>query len=177
MAQIEPLSSSSTTISTSDEVKTITRADLAEAVHRHTGLGRAESAKYVEMVLDEIFDAVVSRDDVKLSSFGAFHIRAKRERQGRNPKTGAKAKITARLVVTFKPSNVMRARVNSGFTLAAPARKGNGNGKSFVHGRSLGAGKAHGNGKAAGGRRGDGEIALHDFAATQAEPQGAGAAR
>lgn len=108
----------------------MTRADLAEAVHRHTGLGRADCAKYVEMVLDEIFESIVTRDDVKLSSFGAFQIRAKRERQGRNPKTGKEAKITARLVVTFKPSNVLRARVNNGFKVPAPpskaARKGNG---------------------------------------------------
>jgi integration host factor subunit alpha len=96
------------------EARTLTRADLAEAVHRRTGLGRAESAKYVEMVLDEIFTSIVSRDDVKLSSFGAFLVRAKRERQGRNPKTGKEAKITARLVVTFKPSNVLRDRVNGG---------------------------------------------------------------
>ncbi len=96
-------------------LRTLTRADLAEAVHRRTGKGRAEAAKYVEMVLDEIFESIVSRNDVRLSSFGAFHVRAKRERQGRNPKTGKGAKITARLVVTFKPSNVLRARVNNGF--------------------------------------------------------------
>jgi integration host factor subunit alpha len=93
-------------------LKTITRADLAEAVHRKTGHGRAESAKLVEMVLDEIFETIVSKEDVKLSSFGAFQIRAKKERQGRNPKTGEDAKISARLVVTFKPSNVLRARIN-----------------------------------------------------------------
>ncbi|QGM99125.1 integration host factor subunit alpha [Methylocystis parvus] len=92
--------------------KTTTRADLAEAVHHKTGLGRTESAKYVEMVLDEIFETIAAREDVKLSSFGAFLIRAKRERQGRNPKTGEGAKITARLVVSFKPSNVLRARIN-----------------------------------------------------------------
>lgn len=94
--------------------RTMTRADLAEAVHRRSGLGRTESAKFVEMVLDEIFEAIVSREDVKLSSFGAFFIRAKREREGRNPKTGEGAKITARLVVTFKPSNILRARINEG---------------------------------------------------------------
>lgn len=115
-------------ISSSDSLKTVTRADLAEAVHRQTGLGRADCAKYVEMVLDEVFEAIVNRQDVKLSSFGAFQIRAKRERQGRNPKTGKEAKITARLVVTFKPSNVLRTRVNSDFRVAAPkpTRKGDG---------------------------------------------------
>lgn len=95
-----------------DNQKTTTRADLAEAVHLKTGLGRTESAKYVEMVLEEIFDCIVSREEVKLSSFGAFMIRAKKERLGRNPKTGEGAKITARLVVSFKPSNILRSRIN-----------------------------------------------------------------
>jgi integration host factor subunit alpha len=113
MSQGESLSSDAGGLDASNgETRTLTRADLAEAVHRRTGLGRAESAKFVEMVLEEIFTSIVSRDDVKLSSFGAFLIRAKRERQGRNPKTGKEAKITARLVVTFKPSNVLRGRVN-----------------------------------------------------------------
>lgn len=90
----------------------VTRADLADAVHRKAGIPRIESAKYVEMVLEEIFDCIVSREDVKLSSFGAFLVRAKKERLGRNPKTGEGAKITARLVVSFKPSNIMRAKIN-----------------------------------------------------------------
>ncbi len=127
----------------SEELKTVTRADLAEAVHRHTGLGRTDCAKYVEMVLDEIFEAIVTRNDVKLSSFGAFQIRAKRERQGRNPKTGQEAKITARLVVTFKPSNVLRARVNSDFTVPVPVKKptkGNGATKLQSGGKSIGSG-------------------------------------
>jgi integration host factor subunit alpha len=98
-----------------DYCRTSTRSDLAEAVHLRTGIGRADAAKCVELVLDEIFAAIVSREDVKLSSFGAFIIRAKRERQGRNPKTGEGAKITARLVVAFKPSNVLRERVNNGY--------------------------------------------------------------
>lgn len=126
-----------------DALKTVTRADLAESVHRHTGLGRAECAKYVEMVLDEIFEAIVARDDVKLSSFGAFQIRAKRERQGRNPKTGKEAKITARLVVTFKPSNVLRARVNSDFKVPAPARP-RGNGAAKLDSKSMAAGRLSG---------------------------------
>lgn len=92
----------------------VTRSDLADAVHRKIGLSRAESAKYVEMVLDEIFERIVAREDVKLSSFGAFIVRAKKERLGRNPKTGDGAKISARLVVSFKPSNILRARINGG---------------------------------------------------------------
>lgn len=97
----------------SDVSGTLTRSDLADAVHRKVGLPRAESAKYVEMVLDEIFERIVAREDVKLSSFGAFLVRAKKERLGRNPKTGAGAKISARLVVSFKPSNILRAKINA----------------------------------------------------------------
>lgn len=118
MAQAQPHFSTSADSSPEEDIKTLTRADLAEALHRRAGFSRVESAKYVEMVLEEIFNAIVSRQDVKLSSFGAFQIRAKRERQGRNPKTGEEAKITARLVVAFKPSNVLRARVNNGFASA-----------------------------------------------------------
>lgn len=124
-------------------IRTTTRADLAEAVHHHTGLGRSEASKYVEMVLDEIFESIVSREDVKLSSFGAFLVRAKRERQGRNPKTGESAKITARLVVTFKPSNVLRARINNGLETepaALPRKNGHApkpNGKSPPNERAV----------------------------------------
>lgn len=90
----------------------VTRADLADALHRKAGIPRIDSAKYVEMVLGEIFDCIVSREDVKLSSFGAFLVRAKKERLGRNPKTGEGAKISARLVVAFKPSDIMRTKIS-----------------------------------------------------------------
>lgn len=93
---------------------TITRAHLAEAVHRAIGMPRADAAECVEIVLSEIFESVVSREDVKLSSFGAFHVREKRERLGRNPKTGEEAKICARLVVSFKPSSILRSKINGG---------------------------------------------------------------
>jgi integration host factor subunit alpha len=95
-----------------DTSRTVTRADLADAIHRRIGLSRAESAEFVETVLSEVFEAIVSGDDVKLSSFGSFHIRWKNERVGRNPKTGASAPISARRVVMFKASNVLRARIN-----------------------------------------------------------------
>jgi len=91
----------------------ITRAHLAEAVHRAVGMPRADAAECVEMVLSEIFEAIVSREGVKLSSFGAFHVREKRERVGRNPKTGVEAPICARLVVSFKPSSILRTHINS----------------------------------------------------------------
>jgi integration host factor subunit alpha len=90
----------------------VTRADLADAVLRRAGLSRVESADVVDAVLAEIFDVIVSGEDLKLKSFGSFHVRSKNERPGRNPKTGIAATVSARRVVTFKPSGVLRARIN-----------------------------------------------------------------
>jgi integration host factor subunit alpha len=90
----------------------LTRADLADAVLRRIGLSRAESADIVDAVLTEIIDVIVSGENLKLRSFGSFHVRSKNERPARNPKTGAAATVSARRVVTFKPSGLFRARIN-----------------------------------------------------------------
>ena len=92
--------------------QTVTRADLCEAVYQKIGLSRTESSKLVEAVLDEICDAVARGENVKLSSFGSFVVRDKGERIGRNPKTGVEVPIEPRRVMVFKPSNVMKARIN-----------------------------------------------------------------
>jgi integration host factor subunit alpha len=92
--------------------RTITRADLAEAVYASVGLSRAESARFVEDVLNEISDTLVRGENVKISSFGSFIVRAKTERIGRNPKTGVEAPITARRVMVFRPSIILKAKVN-----------------------------------------------------------------
>lgn len=91
--------------------KTLTRADLAEAVYRKVGLSRSESASLVEMILDEICDAVVRGEPVKLSSFATFQVRSKSERVGRNPKTGEEVPISPRRVLTFKASNVLKQKI------------------------------------------------------------------
>ena len=91
--------------------RTVTRADLAEAVYRKVGLSRTESASLVEMILDEICDAIVRGETVKLSSFATFQIRNKSERVGRNPKTGEEVPILPRRVMTFKASNVLKQRI------------------------------------------------------------------
>jgi integration host factor subunit alpha len=91
---------------------TVTRVDLAEAVYQQVGLSRKESAALVEMVLGELTNSLVDGDPVKLSSFGSFVIRHKGERIGRNPKTGVEVPITERRVLVFKPSNVLKARIN-----------------------------------------------------------------
>lgn len=92
--------------------QTITRADLCEAVYQKLGLSRAESSDLVEAVLREISDTLAKGETVKLSSFGSFVVRKKGERIGRNPKTGVEVPITPRQVLVFKPSNVMKARIN-----------------------------------------------------------------
>ncbi len=92
--------------------RTITRADLCEAVYQRLGLSRAESADLVELVLGEITACLEKGEPVKLSSFGTFAVRDKGERIGRNPKTGVEVPITSRRVLTFKPSNVLKARIN-----------------------------------------------------------------
>jgi integration host factor subunit alpha len=92
--------------------KTLTRADLSEAVHRKVGLPRTESAELVKTVLDLMSDALVEGQQVKLSSFGTFDVRSKRQRIGRNPKTGEEVPITPRRVLVFRPSQIMKAIVN-----------------------------------------------------------------
>ncbi len=92
---------------------TVTRADLAEALYREIGLSRTESAQLVESVIDHIIDALLRGETVKLAGFGTFSLRDKKERMGRNPKTGKAVPIEARRVLTFKPSQVMRERVDS----------------------------------------------------------------
>lgn len=91
--------------------KTLTRADLAEAVYRKVGLSRLESSKLVEAVLEEISQAAIAGESIKLSSFGTFAVRSKNERIGRNPKTGEEVPITSRRVMVFKPSNILKSRV------------------------------------------------------------------
>ncbi|HZP19992.1 MAG TPA: integration host factor subunit alpha [Bauldia sp.] len=92
--------------------KTVTRADLCEAVYQKVGLSRTESAQLVELVLDEISACIVRGESVKLSSFGSFIVRSKGQRVGRNPKTGEEVPISPRRVMVFKPSNVLKQRIN-----------------------------------------------------------------
>ena len=100
--------------------RTVTRADLAETVYRRVGLSRSESAELVQAFLDEISEAAVRGETVKLSSFGSFVVRSKNQRIGRNPKTGVEVPILPRRVMVFKPSNVLKAHING---LATPAKE------------------------------------------------------
>ncbi|KJE34752.1 integration host factor subunit alpha [Thalassospira sp. HJ] len=92
---------------------TITRADLAEAVYQEVGLSRNESAQLLETVLDEISSALIKDEVVKISSFGSFSVRQKGQRIGRNPKTGEEVPILPRKVLVFRPSQVLKARINN----------------------------------------------------------------
>ncbi|MEZ5757158.1 MAG: integration host factor subunit alpha [Emcibacteraceae bacterium] len=92
--------------------KTVTRADLIEAVYQEVGLSRNESADLVETVLDEIAANLTNGDNVKISSFGSFIVRDKGGRVGRNPKTGEEVPIEPRRVLVFRPSQVLKDRVS-----------------------------------------------------------------
>ncbi|MFL2918068.1 MAG: integration host factor subunit alpha [Thalassobaculaceae bacterium] len=91
---------------------TITRAQLSEAVYEEVGLSRNESADLVEAVLEEMVNALSDGETVKISSFGSFSIRQKSQRMGRNPKTGEEVPILPRKVIIFKPSHVLKNRIN-----------------------------------------------------------------
>ncbi len=92
--------------------RTITRAQLAEAVYQEVGLSRSESAELLESVLKYTADALAKGETVKISSFGSFSLRQKGQRVGRNPKTGEEVPILPRRVLVFRPSQVLKARVN-----------------------------------------------------------------
>ncbi len=92
--------------------KTVTRADLCEAVYQQVGLSRTESAALVEAVLSEVADCLARGETVKLSSFGSFVVRDKGQRIGRNPKTGEEVPIEPRRVMVFKPSSILKNRIN-----------------------------------------------------------------
>lgn len=93
---------------------TLTRMDLSEAVFQEVGLSRNESAELVETVIKHMSDALVAGESVKISSFGTFNIRTKSERIGRNPKTGEEVPIAPRRVLTFRPSHLMKEKVDAG---------------------------------------------------------------
>ncbi len=93
--------------------KTLTRADITEAVYEEVGLSRHESAELVEVIMAEIANALVAGNNVKISSFGSFMLRDKAGRVGRNPKTGEEVPIAPRRVLTFRPSQVLKQMINA----------------------------------------------------------------
>lgn len=92
--------------------QTVTRAQLGESVYQEVGLSRNESADLLESVLNLVSDALSRGETVKISSFGSFSVRQKGQRIGRNPKTGQEVPILPRKVLVFRPSQVLKNRIN-----------------------------------------------------------------
>lgn len=89
----------------------LTKADIAEKLFEDLGLNKREAKELVEMFFEEIRTSLANNEQVKLSGFGNFDLRDKKERPGRNPKTGEEIPISARRVVTFKPGQKLKVRV------------------------------------------------------------------
>ena len=90
----------------------MTKADIVEVVHNRTGFSKKESSEAVESILDILKEVLEEGEKVKLSGFGNFVIRSKEVRKGRNPKTGQEMEISARSVLTFKPSQKLKDFIN-----------------------------------------------------------------
>lgn len=99
----------------------MTKADIIESVYERVGFSKKESAELVELVFDTLKETLERGDKVKISGFGNFHPRFKRARPGRNPQSGQPIEITARRVVKFVPSQVLKADLNDGYV--APDEK------------------------------------------------------
>lgn len=91
--------------------ETLTRAAIAEAIHKKLGISRSEALAMVESIIDKMGNALERGENVKISGFGSFLLRDKGERIGRNPKTGVEVPITPRRVVTFRASQLLKERV------------------------------------------------------------------
>ena len=92
---------------------TLTKANLAERLYDELGLNKRESKEFVELFFEKIRQALENGESVKLSGFGNFDLREKNPRPGRNPKTGEEIPISARRVVTFRPSQKLKERVEA----------------------------------------------------------------
>lgn len=91
---------------------TMTKADIIEKVYQKIGFSKKEASELVEMVFSELKDVLCNGEKIKISGFGNFVVREKKERVGRNPQTGDQIKISARRVLTFRPSQVLKAVLN-----------------------------------------------------------------
>lgn len=91
----------------------MTKADIVETVYEKVGFSRKESAELVDLVFDFMKETLENGSKIKISGFGNFIVREKRSRKGRNPQTGEEIQISARRVLTFKPSQVLRKAINT----------------------------------------------------------------
>jgi len=90
---------------------TLTRADIVDSLAREVDISRHQATDFLEAVLDTMITSLTDRSILKISSFGSFNVRQKSKRVGRNPKTGKEATITPRRVLSFKPSQYLREKV------------------------------------------------------------------
>ena len=90
----------------------MTKADLVDKIHANTGLTRDEAFVYLETILETIKKTLETAETVKITGFGSFAVRKKNSRRGRNPLTGEPITITARKVLTFKPSIILKQTLN-----------------------------------------------------------------
>ncbi len=100
-------------LSDNQVTESLTKADLAERLYEELGFNKREAKELVELFFNEIRDSLEDNEQVKLSGFGNFELREKKERPGRNPKTGEEIPITARRVVTFRPGQKLKVRVEA----------------------------------------------------------------
>jgi len=92
----------------------MTKADIIEGVYEKVGFSKKESAEIVELVFDTVKETLERGDKIKISGFGNFQVRQKKARVGRNPQTGKEIEISARRVLTFRPSQVLKSALNGG---------------------------------------------------------------
>ncbi len=102
----------------------MTKADIIEGVYEKVGFSKKESAEIVELVFDTLKETLERGDKIKISGFGNFQVRYKKARVGRNPQTGKEIEISARRVLTFRPSQVLKAALNNGEYMPAVAPNG-----------------------------------------------------
>ncbi|MBI5657907.1 MAG: integration host factor subunit alpha [Geobacter sp.] len=91
----------------------MTKADIVEKIYEKVGFSKKESAELVEMVFDIIKGTLEDGDKIKIAGFGNFVVKSKADRRGRNPQTGEEITITARKILTFKPSQVLKSSLNN----------------------------------------------------------------
>lgn len=94
----------------------MTKAEIIEQIYEKVGFSKKESAEIVEMVFEMMKETLEKGEKIKISGFGNFVVRQKRPRVGRNPQTGQEIEITARRVLTFRPSQVLKSALNKGET-------------------------------------------------------------
>lgn len=99
---------------TEDSTKTLTKADIIESVYEKVGFSKKEASDIVELLFDTLKTTLEKGEKVKISGFGNFVVRHKKPRIGRNPQTGEEIEISERKVLTFKPSQVLKAALNKG---------------------------------------------------------------